>query len=93
MRGSSPDERGSALALAGALGVLIAARFVGPLGRILTVTLSAPADAAAAVLPMLLAGAVAGCTALAARLVLVLVRRTLRSRVRINLLPSEAFDP
>jgi hypothetical protein len=91
MRGSSPDERGSALALAGALGVLIAARFVGPLGRILSVTLSAPGDAAAAVLPVLLAGAVAGCAALAARLVL--VRRTLRTRVRVELLPSEAFDP
>jgi hypothetical protein len=44
-------------------------------------------------LPVLLAGAVAvaRCTVLTARLVL--VRRTLRSRVRVELLPSEPFDP
>jgi hypothetical protein len=40
---------------------------------------------------VLLAGAVALSAALAARLVL--VRRTLRTRVRVELVPSEAFDP
>jgi hypothetical protein len=76
------------LALAGALGLLLLARTAAP---VVTRAAGDPLDVVTGVLPVI-AGAAAVCTvALVVRALL--VRRTLRSRVGVELLPSEAFDP
>jgi hypothetical protein len=88
MRGTAPQERASALTLAGALGLIVLARTVAPA---VARAVGGPLDVATGALPVL-AGTAATCTvALVVRALL--VRRTLRSRVGVELLPSEAFDP
>jgi hypothetical protein len=88
MRASSSQERLSVLAAAGGLAVLLLAHAVLPTVARLPAD---PLDAVAGLVPLLVAAAVVGAAAFALRAVL--VRRTLRSRVRVELLPSEGFDP
>jgi hypothetical protein len=88
MRSASGQDRVAVLALAGGLAVLLLAPVVLPLAAGL---IAAALDAVAELLPVTLAATVVGTATLALRVVL--VRRTLRSRVRVELLPSEAFDP
>lgn len=76
------------LAAAGGLAVLLLARTLLPALASLLVD---PLDVVAGLWPVLVAAVVVGAAALALRVVL--VRRTLRSRVRVELLPSEGFDP
>jgi hypothetical protein len=88
MRASAPQERLSVLAAAGGLAVLLLAHAVLPTVARLPAD---PLDVVAGLAPLLVAGAVVSAAAFALRVVL--VRRTLRSRVRVELLPSEGFDP
>ena len=88
MRSTTPQERASVLALAGAVGLLLLMRTVVPA---VTRVAADPGRVAADVLLVLASIAAVGIAVLAARAAL--VRRTLRSRVRVELLPSEAFDP
>jgi hypothetical protein len=88
MRSTTPLERASVLAAAGGLAVLLLARTLLP---VLASLLADPLDVVAGLWPGLAAAVVVGAAALALRVVL--VRRTLRSRVRVELLPSEGFDP
>lgn len=76
------------LAAAGGLAVLLLARTLLPALASLLVD---PLDVVAGLWPVLVAAVVVGASALVLRVVL--VRRTLRSRVRVELLPSEGFDP
>lgn len=81
---STTQERAAVIVLAGGLGVLLLARTALPiLGGLAADPLYALAG--------LTGTAMAGVAALVLRIVL--VRRTLRSRVHVELLPSEAFDP
>ncbi len=75
-------------AAAGGLAVLLLARTFLPA---LASLLADPLDVVAGLWPVLAAAVVAGAVALVLRVVL--VRRTLGSRVRVELLPSEGFDP
>lgn len=88
MRGTAPQERAAVLAAAGGLAVLLLARILLPA---LAWLLSDPLDVVAGLWPVLTAAVVVGAAALVLRVVL--VRRALRSRVRVELLPSEGFDP
>jgi hypothetical protein len=88
VRSTTPQERASVLALAGAVGLLLLIRTVAPAVTHVAVD---PARVVADVLPVLVGIAAVGFAVVVARTVL--VRRTLRSRVSVELLPSEAFDP
>ncbi|HTU79421.1 MAG TPA: hypothetical protein VMF09_11730 [Solirubrobacteraceae bacterium] len=88
MRGTSSQERLAVLAAAGGLAVLLLAPTVLPAAAGL---LADPIDVVAGLLPVAVAAVVAGAGALIVRVVL--VRRALGSRVRVELLPSEGFDP
>jgi hypothetical protein len=88
MRSTTPQERASVLALAGVLGLLLLARTVAPA---VAHALANPIDVVTGVLPVIAGTTVVGAAVLVVRAVL--ARRTLRSRVRVELLPSEAFDP
>ena len=76
------------LALEGGLAALLLASAVLPLAAGL---IAVPLDAVAELLPVTLAAVAVAAATLVLRVVL--VRRALRSRVRVELLPSEAFDP
>ena len=88
VRSSTPQERASVLALAGVVGLLVLWRTVAPAVTHVAVD---PGRVVADVLPVLVGIAAVGIAVVVARAVL--VRRTLRSRVSVELLPSEAFDP
>lgn len=88
MRSTTPQERASVLALAGVVGLLLLMRTVAPAVTHIAVD---PGRVVADVLPVFAGIAVVGVAVVVARIVL--VRRTLRSRVSVELLPSEAFDP
>jgi len=88
MRSTTPQERACVLALAGVLGLLLLARTVAPVAARIAVE---PLGVVSDVLPVLAGIAPVVAVALVVRAVL--VRRTLHSRVRVELLPSEAFDP
>lgn len=91
MRETTRQERACALGLAGVLGVLALVRLLGPLAGSLAPALTNPVSLVGYVLP------VVACVTCVAVVIAVgrvlLVRRTLRSRVTVELLPSEAFDP
>ncbi len=88
MRSTTPQERASVLALAGAVGLLLLMRTVAPAVTHIAVD---PGRVVTDVLPVLAGIAAVGIAVVVARTVL--IRRTLRSRVSVELLPSEAFDP
>jgi hypothetical protein len=90
VRSSTPQERASVLALAGAVGLLLLARALAPAGH-WSIPVLEPGRLASGLLPVIVGVAAVGGVAVSGRVVL--VRRTLRSRVRVELLPSEAFDP
>ncbi|MHB1569541.1 MAG: hypothetical protein ACYC0H_10090, partial [Solirubrobacteraceae bacterium] len=92
MRQATPRERATAAALAAGVGLLLLARALAPIvSGFLEAASASPAALLSDVLPAAAATLVAVCVlVLARRLVLA---RALRSRVRVELLPSEAFDP
>jgi hypothetical protein len=91
VRETTRQERACALALAGVLGVLTLARLLGPLAGTLAPVLANPVSAVGYALPVM--ACVTGVVTVAVVVRALLVRRTLRSRVAVELLPSEAFDP
>jgi hypothetical protein len=92
VRESTPQERAAAVALVAGLLLVLAVKALAPgVAEVVGGATSSPAGLAVDLLP--LAG---GTLALAGALFAVrkvAVARTLRSRVRVELLPSEAFDP
>lgn len=91
LKGSSPRDRLAVLVAAAAVGVLALAHLLTGVSAAASRALSDPVRVLTAAVP-----AVAGVVLAVVLLVLarqVAARRTLRSRVRVELLPSEEFDP
>ena len=90
MKDSTPQERSAMIALAAGVAALTTLKLLAPVARSLLDT-GSPADLLADTWPLLVSTATAAVALIATRQVA--AARTLRSRVRVELLPSEAFDP
>ncbi|MFZ2112746.1 MAG: hypothetical protein WAU77_03315 [Solirubrobacteraceae bacterium] len=92
MRESTPQERMAAVALVAGLLLVLAVKALAPaVSEVVRTAASSPAGLAVDLLPLAAGTLVVSGTLIALRKVA--VARTLRSRVRVELLPSEAFDP
>jgi len=92
VRESSPQERAAVVALVAGIVLVLAVKALAPaVSSLVSLAASSPGRLVGDLLPVLSGTLAVGGGLLAARKIAVF--RTLRSRVRVELLPSEAFDP